>query len=79
MALPRGVVKADNGAVFMRRTPDELAPWSDQELRARLTFVKAYTSPDGAGLAYIRSEVRRVAVAERRKLEEEMARRSSAR
>ena len=76
MSLPKGVAKADNGAIFMLRDRDELEGWTDAQLRERLRFVKAYTDPGSAGLEFIRSYVRMIAMRERRALVFEIDRRA---
>ena len=48
---------------------------TDADLRARLTYLWGHMSPDGAGLAFLRSTVRLTAVAEKRAVLQEMARR----
>jgi len=75
MSLPRGVAKADNGALFFKRTREELAAWTDADLRARAAYVIGHISPDGGGLTYERSYVRALAVAEHRMVLQELARR----
>jgi len=75
MALPRGVAKSDSGAVFILREPTELQAWTDDDLRMRLRYLQGHLSPDGAGLAFLRSTVRLTAVAERKAVLQEMARR----
>jgi hypothetical protein len=75
MSLPKGVAKADNGAIFMLRERDELEGWTDAQLRERLRFVRAYTDPESAGVAFLRSDVRLIAMRERRALVFEIDRR----
>jgi len=75
MSLPRGVAKSDSGALFFKRTPEELASWTDADLQARVAYVTGHMSPDGGGLTYERSYIRTIAVAERRAVLHELARR----
>jgi hypothetical protein len=75
MSLPAGVAKSDSGAVFILRDADELAGWTDDDLRMRLRYVQGHISSDGAGLAFLRSYVRNTAIAERKAVLLEMARR----
>jgi len=76
MSLPAGCAKADNGFLFIRRLRGELAGWSEMDLRDRLYRVCAHMTADGAGLAFTRSYVRTIAVAERRALEAELTKRA---
>jgi hypothetical protein len=76
MSLPKGVAKADNGAIFMLRERDELEGWTLPQLLQRLDFVKRYTDPGSAGMEFARSYVRMIAMRERRALVFEIDRRA---
>jgi hypothetical protein len=74
MSLPRGVAKSDSGFLFMLRRADELARWSDLELKERWRQVTSHMSP--SGLDYVSGYVQNIAVAERNALTREMSRRT---
>ena len=73
MSLPAGVAKSDSGAVFILREPGELETWTDDDLRARLTYLRGHM--EGVELTFTRSTVRLTAAAERKAVLHEMARR----
>jgi len=74
MSLPNGVAKDyASGAVFIKRTPEELQSWTADELRLRWQWVNSRLN--ASGLAFDRAYVRHVALLERSALAREINRR----
>lgn len=64
-----------SGSRFYLRKAAELAVMSTDALTNRIRWIRMMTAPDAGGMAYVRTHERRIALAERRQLEDEFDRR----
>ena len=66
---------ASSGVRFLIRTPAELAAMDRDALLTRLGWIRAAMAPDAGGMDWNRSPERKIAMRERRQLENEYSRR----